>query len=119
MDLGAIAQRKQLVLVQSCISNKPSAIVGSDPLLSSANGRPCQKQVSRKGKMSTLVCSEIRCPWWSSLSQNYGCQRYALSRCCHLLEVHKTEFSENEYALYADSPDQQLIKQWKAEGYQH
>lgn len=65
--------------------------------------------------MSTLVCSEIRCPWWSSLSQNYGCQRYALSRCCHLLEAHKTEFSENEYALYADSPDEQHIKQWKAE----
>ena len=66
--------------------------------------------------MSINVCQAIKCPWFDpSSKRSYGCQRWPVSKCCHLLEAHRTEFSENEYALYADEPTTEALQQWKAE----
>ncbi len=66
--------------------------------------------------MSINVCQSIKCPWFApSSKRSYGCQRWPVSSCCHLLQAHRTEFSENEYALYADAPSDQALRQWKAE----
>ena len=48
-----------------------------------------------------IICSEIKCPWWSAGSNNYGCQRFSLSSACHLLPL-SPDIRGNEYGLYAD-----------------
>lgn len=48
--------------------------------------------------MSINICNKIKCPYFNSNSNGFGCQRYAVASHCHLNKDYK--FSQTQYALY-------------------
>ena len=52
------------------------------------------------------VCKAIECPFFSELTNNYGCQRYVVASMCHLKEY--SSLSDNQYALFGELDNNQI-----------
>ena len=52
------------------------------------------------------VCKSIECPFFSELTNNYGCQRYAVASMCHLRE--HSRLSDNQFVLLGELDNNQI-----------
>lgn len=49
------------------------------------------------------ICKSIKCPYFNSANNGYGCQKYQVSNHCHLIkQFPEMEFNPNQYALYSN-----------------